>query len=247
MRSRRVSGDPAVWLWPVSCCCCRAVCSELLYCWSHSMLRFATLGLPIPAKIMGTKGGGIPYRRASSKIPCSIFRCSSLRDSCLVLSSSCFRFSSSAFVDSHRPMDSSNPCHCRGGSGIPAKEVDNGGGILRPGSGPKVKTDGGGRPRCCGVPIFSGTPACSEDKASWSALIDGLLVVYDGGGMKSWACLNPKSALTGRGRVSNIGSEAPMKTSNVHYTKKVLEHKSRILGWGSRKEKKQRKGKDYMN
>lgn len=63
-------------------------------------------------------------------------------------------------------MDSSEPCHDRGGSGMPAKdEVEIGGGMVRPGSG-KAMTDGGGSPRC-GVPIFSEALADgSEGKAS---------------------------------------------------------------------------------
>lgn len=36
--------------------------------------------------------------------------------------------------------------------------------------------------------------------------------------MKSWACLNSKSSLDGRGRVSNIGPEGFMETSGGDHT-----------------------------
>lgn len=83
------------------------------------MLTLARFPPPMPAKIIGMSGGGTPFRNESWSIVCSILRCSSRRPSCRVFSSSCLRFSSSALVTSQFRIDSSAPCHCAGGAGIP--------------------------------------------------------------------------------------------------------------------------------
>lgn len=61
--------------------------------------------------------------------------------------------------------------------------------------------------------------------------------------MKSWACLYSYSNVAGRGRVSNIGCEAPMWRLDLHYTRGISRTKRcKNSGKGNTKEEIKEKG-----